>query len=127
MTNHNISNLGQFIKLKYNIFIDADKLEQINKQISEKIRGGDRFKDINMFCDAVFGIDFSTLCRISKEDDWINFEEENCTVRKSIQKKLIELEKVTTQKISELEREIENLKITNEELRTSYWNLKHGN
>ena len=89
----------------------------------KEVGGKERFKDINMFCDAIFGIDFSTLCRISKQDDWINFEEENCTVRQNIQKKLIELEKVTTQKILNLRVEIENLKIINEELRTSYWNF----
>ena len=31
-------NVQQFIKLKYNIFIDSDKLEQINKQINERSR-----------------------------------------------------------------------------------------
>ena len=119
-------NVDRFIKLKYNIFIDSDKLDYINREITKRSGGNERYTDINMFCDAIFGIDFPTLCSLSKQDDWINFQEENCTVRQNIQKKLIELEKVTTQKITELEREIEDLSNTNEELRTSYWNLKHN-
>ena len=120
-------NVQQFIKYKYNIFIDADKLDHIEREINKRSGGKEKFNDINMFCDAIFGIDFSTLCNISKQDDWITIQEDNCSVRQNIQKKLIELEKVTTQKIAELEREIEDLKIINEELRTSYWNLKHNN
>ena len=120
-------NVQQFIKYKYNIFIDSDKLDHIEREINKRSGGKEKFNDINMFCDAIFGIDFSTLCTLSKQEDWINFQEETCTVRQTIQKKLIELEKVTTQKIAELEREIEDLKIINEELRTSYWNLKHNN
>lgn len=119
------ADVGKFIRHNYNIFIDVDKIQEISKKLetsSEK----ETISEINMFCQAIFGIDFITLKEISKSNDWINFQEEKCTIRQNLQKRLIDLEQETSKKITELEREIENLCSTNEELRTSYWNLKHN-
>ena len=120
------TDVGKFVKLKYNIFIDPDKLYELNKKIDHSSDGKESYENINLFCEAIFGIDFVTLQKISKQDEWIKFQEENCIVRQHLQKTLSQLETETQKRISELEKENELLKITNEELRTNYWNLKHG-
>ena len=125
MDTKGLTEIGQFIKFKYNIFIDLDKLCELNKKIDQSSGGKEKYDNINMFCEAIFGIDFATLQKLIKHDDWINFQEKNCIIRQHLQKTLSKLETETQKKISELEQEIELLKMTNEELRTNYWNLKH--
>jgi hypothetical protein len=119
------SNVVKFIRHNYNIFIDVDKIQDISNKLETKT-GKETISEINMFCQAIFGIDFITLKEMSNSKDWINFQEEKCTIRQNLQKRLIDLEQETSKKIAELEIEIQNLSTTNEELRTSYWNLKHN-
>ena len=125
MDTKGLTDVGKFVRFKYNIFIDPDKLCELNKKIDQSSGGKENYENINLFCEAIFGIDFATLQKISKQGDWINLQEKNCVVRQHLQKTLSKLETETQQKISELDQEIELLKMTNEELRTNYWNLKH--
>ena len=118
--------LHEFIKYKYNIYTDKEKLNKLNIILSNK-ENVEKSNLVNMFCDAIFGIDYKTIIELASKEIWTNFQEEECCVRKAIQKKLIELENETKEHISKLTKEIEDLKSTNEELRTSYWNLKHNN
>ena len=127
MSVQGIGNVAKFISNKYNIFIDDDKLAKLNRIIESSEDNTEKYNIINMFCEAIFGVNFFTICELSRHPDCIKSQNEECTILQKIQKTLIIMERETTQKISELERQIEDLQMTNEELRTNYWNLKHNN
>ena len=126
MTSTQITNLSKMMRYKYNIYIDTDKLEKVYNTIIQSGKGKKGFKDINMICEAFFGIDFMSLYELSSQEDCLIYQEDKCSITQKLQAKIISLERETNQKIKELNEEIEVLKLTNEELRTSYWNLKHN-
>jgi hypothetical protein len=123
--NNSVSNIKSFLLREYGIKINGEKLQIIIKELfdsNNSVKDKEKFNFLDNIFTMIFGIDFNTILTISKEETKTHNLHHD--LQHDLQHDLI-IQKLNLE-IEKKDREIYLLKEVTEELRTNYWNLKHG-